>query len=106
MPALTEILRDVPDTAEDERAEAKQMAQLMRVHRNLGHPSNRLYVQILRDAKAPESVIRAAEQLKCPICDRFKRAKPSRPANPQRARELGECCAIDFSYHRMPDGKR
>ena len=82
------------------------MAQLMRVHRNLGHPSNKLYSQILKEAKAPESVIKAAENLQCPICDRFKRAKPARPGNPQRARELGECVAIDFSYHTRPDGLR
>ena len=78
----------------------------MRVHRNLGHPSNRLYAQILREARAPESVIKAAESLRCPICDRFARAKPARLANPQRARELGECVAIDFSYHTRPDGLR
>ena len=82
------------------------MAQLMRVHRNLGHPSNRLYVQILKEAKAPEAVIRAAESLQCPICDRFARAKPARPANPQRSRELGECIAIDFSYRKLANDKR
>ena len=84
----------------------RQKAQLMGVHRNLGHPSNKLYAQILREAKAPETVIKAAETLSCPICDRFKRSKPSRPAKPQKARELGECLAVDFSYHRMPNGKR
>ena len=103
-PALTEIFRKTPDGQEDERAEAKQQAQLMRVHRNLGHPSNKLHVKILREAKAPESVIRAAENFRCPVCDRFARAKPARPANPQRARELGECVAVDFSYHSMPNG--
>ena len=101
-----QIFRETPDAKEDERVEAKQMAQLMRVHRNLGHPSNKLYVKILREARAPESVIKVAEQLRCPICDRFAQAKPSRPANPQRARELGECVAIDFSYHTMPNGKK
>ena len=42
-PVLTEIFRDVPDDKEEERAEVKQTAQLMRVHRNLAHPSNRLF---------------------------------------------------------------
>lgn len=51
-------------------------------------------------------MIKAAETLKCPICDMFARSKPARPANPQRDRELGGCVGIDFSYHAMANGKR
>ena len=76
----------------------------MRVHRNLGHPSNRLLVQILTEAKAPQSTIELARNLECPICERMKQIAPSRPANSVRAREVGEIMAVDFSYHTTADG--
>ena len=77
--------------------------QRMRVHRNLGHPSNRLLVQILKEAKAPPSIIEIATKLECPQCARHVRTAPARPTNPMRARELGHTVAMDFSYHTTPD---
>ena len=72
-------------------------------HKNLGHPSNRLLVQILKETKTPESVIELATKLEWPICARFVRTSPARPANPHRiARELGHTIAMDFSYHTTP----
>ena len=34
----------------------------------------------------------------------MKRLAPARPANPVRAREVGEIMALDFSYHTTADG--
>ena len=76
----------------------------MRVHKNLGHPSNRLLVQLLREAGAPQSIVSAANNLACPICARFSRVAPARPANPVRARMLGETLAMDESFHTTHDG--
>ena len=101
MPVISDLLRDIPDDDEG-GAERSSEQRLMRVHRNLGHPSNRLLVQLLKEAKAPESVIEIATQLECPICARHARTSPARPANPYRARELGHTVAMDFSYHTTP----
>ena len=102
------LQQEIPD--EDEGNFEKAQAQrLMRVHRNLGHPSNRLLVQILTEAKSPQSTIDLAKTLKCSICERMRQIAPARPANPVRARELGEILALDFSYHdapRRPQGTR
>ena len=54
MPAISDLLRDIPD-GDEGGAERSSEQRLMRVHRNLGHPSNRLLVQLLKEAKAPES---------------------------------------------------
>ena len=53
MPVVNELFRDVPDDDEGS-AERTSEQRLMRVHRNLGHPSNRLLVQLLKEAKAPQ----------------------------------------------------
>ena len=96
MPVISDLLRDIPDDDEG-GAERSSEQRLLRVHRNLGHPSNRLLVQLLKEAKAPESVIEIATKLECPICARYVRTAPARPANPYRARELGHTVAMDFS---------
>ena len=49
MPAVHELLREIPDDDEG-GAERTTEWRLQRVHRNLGHPSNRLLVQILKGA--------------------------------------------------------
>ena len=105
MPVVSELLRDIPEDDEG-GAERSSEQRLLRVHRNLGHPSNRLLVQLLREAKAPESVIEVATKLECPICARYVRTAPARPANPYRARELGHTVAMDFSYHTTPSGDK
>ena len=56
-PVVSELQKEIPEEDEDpESLEAlrSQASRLMRVHRNLGHPSNRLLVQILTEAKAPK----------------------------------------------------
>ena len=46
------------------------------------------------------------DNLKCTICERMKKTAPARPANPFRARKVGEVLALDFSYHVSSDGQR
>ena len=96
-PVITELQKDIPGEEEDPtnyEARRCQAVRLMRVRRNLGHPSNRLLVQILTEAKAPKGVIEMARDLKCSICERTKKIASSRPANPLRAREVGEVLAL------------
>lgn len=102
MPAVHQLLREIPEDDEGD-IERTTEQRLMRVHRNLGHPSNRLLVQILREAKAPPNIIENATKLQCPSCARYIRAAPARPTNPMRATELGHTVAMDFSYHTTPD---
>ncbi len=87
MPVVHVLKQDIPDDDEGQ-AEKKSEQTLRRVHKNLGHPSNRLLEQILKEAKAPQSVIKIASNLHCPVCARHVRTAPARPANPLRAREL------------------
>ena len=104
-PAVAEVMQDIPEDDEGEK-EKEAMQRLMRVHKNLGHPSNRLLAQILKEAKAPATVIDLASQLHCPICARHVRTSPARPANPHKARELGQVVAMDFSFHTTPNHEK
>ena len=102
MPIIHQLLKDIPDDDEG-NTERSSEQRLMRVHRNLGHPSNRLLVQILREAKTPSNIIEIATKLECPICARHVRTAPARPTNPIRARELGHTVAMQFCYHSILD---
>ena len=102
MPAIHELMRDILDD-DGGRVVPSTEERLMRVHRNLGHPSNRLLVQILKEARAPESIVEVATRLECPLCARHVRTSLARPANPYRSRELGHMVAMDFSYHSTTD---
>ena len=73
----------------------------MAIHRNPGHPSNKLFQQILRDAQAPLSVIPAAGTLECPVCQRFARTEPARPATVVHAKKFNETLCIDMAYHDL-----
>ena len=105
MPAVAEVMRDIPEDYEGD-TEQSSLQRLMRVHRNLGHPPNRLLAQILKEAKAPTSVVDLASQLECPLCARHVRTSPARPAHPFRARELGQIVAMDLSFHTAPSQEK
>ena len=100
-PAVAEIMQDIPED-DDGDQEKKTEQNLMRLHKNLGHPSNRLLTQILKEAKAPKTIVDLASQIQCPICARHVATSPARPANPHRARELGQIVAMDVSFHTTP----
>ena len=76
MPVVSDLLRDIPDDDEGD-AERSSEQRRMRVHRHLGHPSNLLLVQLLKEAKAPESVIEIATKLECPHLRSLRKNSPS-----------------------------
>ena len=104
-PAVAEIMQDIPEDDEGDREQRVQQ-RLMRLHKNLGHPSNRLFAQALNEAKAPASVVELASQIQCPTCARYVRTAPARPANPHCARALGQIIAVGFSFHPTPSSEK
>ena len=53
---------------------------IMRVHKNLGHPSRELFCRALRIGGAKKIAIRAASELKCDVCSENKPPKSHLPA--------------------------
>jgi len=103
-----ELLRDPSDVADkdpEEEFKKTQWNKLRAIHKNLGHPSNRVMQQILRDAGATKNTIDLAGQLTCDVCSRFRHTAPARPAKAHRARELGEVLGLDLSVVKLEGGK-
>ena len=53
---------------------------IMRVHKNLGHPSKELFCHALRLGGANKIAIKAASELKCAVCSENKPPKSHLPA--------------------------
>ena len=72
-------------------SEVMQVEQLVRkLHNNLGHPSTRTLLRILKNAGANETAVRAAEMVEksCEICQQRQRPTPSLPANPEHVQDF------------------
>ena len=69
---------------------------LIRVHKNLGHPSNDRLVKALQMQGAHLGLIQAAQELACPIC---KSQEPPKTARPARLKQT-----LDFNHRIFLDG--
>ena len=72
MPAVSELMRDIAEDGKS-AAEPSSLQRLMRVHRNLGQPPNRMTAQLMLEAKAPASAAELASKSQCPLCARHAR---------------------------------
>eukprot|EP00438_Fugacium_kawagutii_P026412 Skav210812 [mRNA] locus=scaffold2924:156234:161009:- [translate_table: standard] len=57
-----------------------EQSMILRMHKNLGHPSNDLLAQALQTAKYRPEIVQAAAELKCAICSQHSQPKHQRPA--------------------------
>jgi hypothetical protein len=56
---------------EENRQAAKRI--IMRLHRNLGHPSNKELIRLLKSKNASDTLLQAAQEHECGLCDLHKR---------------------------------
>ena len=71
---------------------------LRRLHANLGHPSNKDLVRVLRNSDASEESIRQASELECSVCHNHKAPSSALPANTSRATRFNEKIGLDVKY--------
>jgi transposase InsO family protein len=69
---------------------------LLRVHKNLGHPSNDRLVKALQMQGAHPGLVQAAQELACQIC---KSQEPPKNARPARLKPM-----LDFNHRIYLDG--
>ena len=93
---LHEHLSNSERDRRNEQEARERQNRLLRIHKNLGHPSKKVMLAVLKEAKAPEQTLKAVQQMRCEICERFQRTSPAKPANIGRAREVGQVLAMDF----------
>lgn len=73
-------------------------AVLKRLHQNLRHPPQKQLIRHLRLRRAPESIVRGAEQLCCRTCEKSNKAKLARPSHPAVALDFNEVIALDILW--------
>ena len=103
-PAYDVLNEPTSSSERDRRTEQEtreRQNRLLRIHRNLGHPSKKLMLAVLKEAKAPEQTLKAVQQMRCEVCERFQRTSPAKPANIGRAREVGQVLAMDFHIRQL-----
>ena len=82
---------DKPSEASDE--ELRQA--VLKVHRNLGHPSNQDLIRILKHGQASERAVKIARELQCSFCQSRSQPKCALPAQTHRVTEFNEQIGID-----------
>ena len=104
-----QIERHAMDGQDEETVEAQEEAResfpgshplslpalVKRAHEGLGHPGKDRFLRTLKHSKASEQVLKIAKELKCSVCERFKRPRPSRAGAPPREVGLNEIVGVD-----------
>eukprot|EP00435_Cladocopium_sp_Y103_P071350 s168_g37.t1 len=78
---------------------------LARIHKNLGHPSNQVLGQVLRQKGYSPTMIQALEDYQCSTCQMHKRPKIARPATLHSERDFGDKVSVDGISWTNKDGK-
>lgn len=63
---------------------------LMKLHKNLGHPDNRLFAKVLSEQRWSKECIDGASDMQCPVCFEAQCPKLARPAHLSEPREFNE----------------
>ena len=68
---------------------------LMKLHKNLGHPDNRLFAKVLTEQQWSKEIIDGVSDMQCPVCFEAQRPKLARPAHLSEPREFNELVIMD-----------
>ena len=75
--------------------EKRERDWLVRVHQNLGHPSNEKLCQMLRQQDVKAHICQAVADLKCAVCQETKRPTIARTAAIHEPADFNEIVSID-----------
>ena len=75
--------------------EKSTQENLMKLHKNLGHPDNRLFAKVLTEQQWSKEVIEGVSDMQCPVCFEAQRPKLARPAHLSEPREFNELIIMD-----------
>ena len=92
--SLSEVLAARDESPSDDQVKT----ELRKLHNNLGHPTGREMVRVLKSAGGSEQALRLAADFKCDIC--FQRQRPT-PCLPASAHQI-----VDFNHRVGLDVKK
>ena len=93
-----EPVEDSPEAEVAPRVDDKIRSALMKLHKNLGHPSQSDMIRILKHSGASAEAIRAVSHLECSVCAQHKQPASARPAKVTRRLEFNEIVSLDVKY--------
>ena len=73
----------------------EERSLVARIHKNLGHPSNQVLGQVLRQKGYPSTMIQALEDYQCSTCMMHKKPKIARPATLRTEMDFGDKVSVD-----------
>lgn len=71
---------------------------VLKLHKNLGHPSTTELLRILKHSGASQQAIEAAKSLECSVCANNARPASALPANPPKVMAFNEQIGLDVKY--------
>ena len=87
------------DDEESTQAEDHRIHQaVLKLHKNLGHPSTPELIRVLKHSKASEKAIRAAQALECSVCANHVRPASALPANVPKTVAFNHQVGLDVKY--------
>ncbi len=78
--------------------------EVFRIHRNLGHPTNEMFLRALKHAGVKKEILNWVKtKFHCDLCQRKQKANPHRPGKLQKIMEFNEVVGVDtFTVHDRP----
>ena len=86
------------ETAEAETPSPAVLSALKRLHTNLGHPSTREFLRVLKHSKASQEAINAAKNFQCSVCDNNRQPTSALPAKTTRVQQFNQKVGLDIKY--------
>ena len=77
---------------------------LLRLHKNLGHPSPQVLAQVLRQQGYPSHFIKGLEDMKCSTCVQQQAPKIQRPATLKSELDFGDKLMVSPGITRVTTG--
>ena len=81
-----------------------EKADLIKLHKNLGHPDPKVLSEHLVAQKAPQHIVEAAKDFVCDACVESTGRRHQRPAKLHESRDFNDCVGIDGFFWRGHTG--
>ena len=86
------------EVSRDPEKDRKIDLALKKLHSNLGHPSSRGLIRVLRHSGASQLAVERATLLQCSVCANHQRPSAPLPANTDRVKELKDRVGLDVKH--------
>ena len=83
----------------------EERRHLLRLHKNLGHPSSQVLSQVMRNQGYPSHMIQGLQDMKCSTCQHHQNPKLQRPATLKQELDFGDKVSVDGTTWTNKNGK-